>query len=76
VMGNRPVAQVQIMNTAHFHHLLVSERTGRTLLQVPAMDGGSGWWTDKTGQNSPAGMLSYLTGVACGPRLWSDLAVL
>jgi hypothetical protein len=76
VMGNRPVARAQILNTAHYHHFLCSEATGRTVIQMPAMDGGSGWWTDKTGQNSPAGMLSYLAGVACGPRLWSDLAVL
>lgn len=76
VMGNRPVAQAQILNTAHYHHFLCSEATGRTLLQMPAMDGGSGWWTDKTGQNSPPGMVSYLAGVGCGARGWSDLAIL
>ena len=75
-MGNRPVAQAQILNTAHYHHFLCSEATGRTLLQMPAMDGGSGWWTDKTGQNSPPGMVSYLAGVGCGARGWSDLAIL
>jgi hypothetical protein len=76
VMGNQPVARAQILNTAHFHHFLCSEATGRTIMQMPAMDGGSGWWTDKTGQNSPAGMVSYLAGVGCGPRGWSDLAIL
>ena len=76
VMGNRPISSAQILNTAHFHHFLCSEATGRTILQMPAMDGGSGWWTDKTGQNSPAGMVTYLAGVACGARGWSDLQII
>lgn len=76
VMGNRPISSAQILNTAHFHHFLCSESTGRTIIQVPAMDGGSGWWVDKTGQSSPPGMVSYLAGVGCGPRGWSDLAII
>lgn len=76
VMGNRPISSAQILNTAHFHHFLCSESTGRTIMQMPAMDGGSGWWTDKTGQSSPAGMVTYLAGSECGSRGWSDLAIL
>jgi hypothetical protein len=76
VMGNRPISSAQILNTAHFHHLLVSESTGRTIIQMPAMDGGSGWWTDRTGNNSPAGMVTYLAGAGCGSRGWSDMQVL
>jgi len=76
VMGNRPISSAQILNTAHFHHFLCSESTGRTVLQMPAMDGGSGWWTDKTGQSSPPGMVTYLAGADCGERGWSDLAIL
>jgi hypothetical protein len=45
-------------------------------MQVPAMDGGSGWWNDKTGERSPAGRVSFLAGETCGPRGWSDLAIL
>lgn len=75
VMGLRDVAQATILFTAHYHHLLVSEATGRTHMQMPAMDGGSGWWTDKTGQNSSPGMVSVLVGAGCGPRGWSDLGV-
>ena len=76
VMGNRPISSAQILNTAHYHHFLCSESTGRTILQVPAMDGGSGWWVDKTGQSSPPGMVSYLAGVGCGPRGWAELAII
>jgi hypothetical protein len=75
VMGSTPVARARILNTAHYHHFLMSESTGRTLLQVPAMDGGSGWWTAKTGQNSPAGLVTYLVGDSLNQRGWSDLAI-
>jgi hypothetical protein len=75
VMGNRPVADAQILFTAHYHHLMISEVVGRTIVQVPAMDGGSAWWTERTGQNSPSGMVTLLVGAACGPRGWSDLDI-
>lgn len=76
VMGNRPISAAQILNTAHYHHLLVSESTGRTIIQVPAMDGGSAWFTERTGQSSPSGMVTYLAGTECGLRGWSDLAIM
>ena len=75
VMGNQPVSDAQILNTAHYHHFLMSESTGRTILQVPAMDGGSAWWTAKTGNCSPSGMVTYLAGTGCGVRGWSDLQI-
>jgi hypothetical protein len=76
VMGSHPLADARILNTGHFHHLLISEATSRTVIQMPAMDGGSEWFTNTTGQWSPPGMVSYLAGEACGPRGWSDLVVL
>jgi hypothetical protein len=76
VMGFGPVADARILVTGHYHHLLVVESTGRTHLQCPAMDGGSGWWTERTGQHSPAGMLTFLAGTDCGPRGWEGLQVL
>ena len=75
VMGNQPVSDAQILNTAHYHHFLMSESTGRTILQVPAMDGGSAWWTARTGNCSPSGMVTYLAGAGAGPRGWCDLAI-
>jgi hypothetical protein len=75
-MGRTPVADAQILATGHYHHLRVSEATGRTWFQAPAMDPGSEWWTQQTGQSSPAGLLTYVVGAACGARGWSELAVL
>ena len=60
VMGFQPVADARILVTGHYHHLLLSESTGRTHMQCPAMDGGSAWWTSSTGQSSPAGVLSFV----------------
>lgn len=76
VMGNQPIAKAQILFAGHLHHFVASEASGRTVIQVPAMDGGSYWYTNKTGQNSPAGMLAVSIGEACGPRGWSDLVIL
>jgi flavoprotein len=75
-MGFGPVADARILVTGHYHHLLISEATSRTVIQVPSMDGGSAWFTNGTGQASPPGMVSYLVGADCGPRGWSDLVVL
>jgi hypothetical protein len=76
VMGFGPVADARILVTGHYHHLICIETLGRTHLQCPAMDGGSGWWTESTGQHSPAGMLTFLAGTDCGPRGWDELRVL
>lgn len=75
-MGRTGIADAQILTTGHYHHLRVSEATGRTWFQTPAMDPGSSWWTQQTGQSSPAGMLTYLVGTGCGARGWSEMAVL
>ena len=75
VMGHQPIGQAQILNTGHFHHLTISEKTGRTWMQMPANDGGSYWWTAQTGQASPAGTVCYVAGNSCGPRGWADLVV-
>jgi hypothetical protein len=75
-LGRQAVADASILVLGHKHHLYVSEGSGRTVMQCPAMDGGSYWWTAQTGNESPAGMLTTLVGSGCGPRGWSDLAVI
>jgi hypothetical protein len=75
VMGRQGVADAQLLVTGHRHHLIVSEATGRTFLQCPAMDGGSAWYTAQTGNHSPSGVLTFGVGAAYGQRGWGDLAV-
>ena len=76
VMGRQPIADAALLLSGHYHHLIISESTGRTFMQAPAMDGGSEWFTDRTGASSPAGLLTLGVGTAYGPRGWGDLAVL
>lgn len=73
--GRLPAGKADMLVTAHFHHLRV-EHTGndRTWLQIPALDGGSQWYQRKTGEGSPAGIISVevMPGAAKG---WRDLTV-
>ena len=75
-LGRQSVADCDILFSGHFHHFLASEATGRTIFQSPASDTGSAWWTQVTGQHSPAGVLTMNVGTACGNRGWNDLAIL
>ena len=77
VMGRQAVADADILTAGHRHHLVVSEASGRTFLQAPAMDPGSHWFTSSSGAHSPAGLLTYCVGRdAYGARGWGDMAVL
>ena len=72
--GHRPAGDCDILITGHYHHFVCYEGSGRTWFQCPAMDGGSTWWEDKTGNTSPPGMLSFTVG-DYGARPWGDLAL-
>ena len=74
-LGRTGVADAQILCTGHLHHFVMSEATGRTFIQVPAMDGGSKWFVSTTGQDAPAGMVSFVASDQT-PRGWRDLAIL
>ena len=75
-LGRLPVADAQLIYSGHFHHFVSSEATSRTVFQTPAQDGGSQWFTESTGQHSPAGLLTMTVGKAAGKRGWNDLAIL
>ena len=74
-LGRTQVADAEILLSGHLHHFVVSESTGRTVIQVPAMDGGSRWFTATSGASSEAGMVSMLIGQEF-TRRWSDLLIL
>jgi len=75
-LGRTEVADAEILCCGHFHHFVLSEGTGRTVLQVPAMDGGSKWFTSTSGSSAPAGMVTMCVGAGVGIRGWSDLLIL
>jgi len=75
-LGRTNVADAQILFAGHLHHFVISESTGRTVIQVPAMDGGSQWFKSTAGASAPAGMVSLLIGGSVGVRGWDDLRIL
>lgn len=69
--GRQAIGDADLLLTGHFHHLrLVQDR--KTWVQAPSLDGGSDWWRNQTGQDSPVGVLTLVVGGGG----WSDLAVL
>lgn len=65
------LSEAQVLTTAHYHHFAATETHGRLWLQCPAMDGGSRWYTDATGEHSARGTLTYVV----GPRGVRDIEV-
>lgn len=74
-LGRQDVGHADILVTAHWHHLRAEFfGGGRTWFQIPAMDGGSGWYRFKTGDDVISGQITMdLTpGVGAG---WNNLKV-
>ena len=58
--GNQPGALSRILITGHFHHYRSeSAGDGKTWIQVPSMDGGSAWFANRRGDNTPPGMVTF-----------------
>ncbi len=72
--GRTPVGSADVLMTGHFHHFKANQIGPRLWIQVPAMDGGSAWFRDKSGLESPTGIVSLVVGPDYDPR--RDLAVL
>lgn len=72
--GRTPVGGCDVLVSAHFHHYKVSQVGPRLWVQVPAMDGGSPWFKNTRGLESPTGIVSLVVGDGYDPR--RDLVVL
>ncbi|TFD51969.1 hypothetical protein E3T46_07730 [Cryobacterium sp. Hh11] len=71
--GRMPLAAADIALFGHYHSLRVQQSgDARWLMVSPASDNGSSWFTNKTGERSQAGMLSFVT----SNHAWSDLRIL
>lgn len=75
-IGRGDVHDADILVTAHYHHFMLDESTGRTWFQCPAQDPGSAWYTEQTGTHSPPGCLVYSVSRCYGDRNWGDLRIL
>lgn len=73
--GRQPVGDASLLFTAHYHHLLISESGKKTHIQCPAMEGGSDWWRNQSGQESRPGMLTVRIGKDVSQSGWADLEI-
>lgn len=72
-LGYQPVADAHILITGHYHHLKVDQYGPRTHIQTPAMDPGSRWFSEGSGQESPSGTVTFVVQESKG---WADLQVI
>lgn len=75
-LGETAIGQAEILISGHYHHYRVQNFNHRLWIQVPAMDGGSAWFADRTGmgRETPHGIVSLVVGEGHDPR--RDLVVL
>lgn len=68
--GDEPIGGADLLITGHFHHLRIQHATkNKTWIQLPALDGGSEWFSSRTGMDSPAAILSLFVGGGSWNRL-------
>lgn len=72
--GRTPVGSADVLLSAHFHHFVAQQVGPRLWIQIPASDGGSAWFRDSRGLESPTGIVSFVIGDGHDPR--RDLSVL
>jgi predicted phosphodiesterase len=57
-LGKHAPGDCDLLISGHYHHLCVAQWGAVGWVQVPALDGGSDWWRNTTGEHSPPGMAS------------------
>ncbi len=70
--GQQDIGEATLLLTGHYHHLKVEQSGRKTWIQAPALDGGSTWFENASGQAAPAGMLT----LTIGNGKWDDLQIL
>lgn len=69
--GMQDIGEATLLLSGHLHHLRVEQSGAKTFIQAPALDGGSTWFSNISGQSAPAGMLT----LTVGNGGWSDLLI-
>lgn len=70
--GKKPAGDCDVLVTSHYHHPRWADWGGCIWAQAPAMDGGSPQFTDLTGMDAHAGVLTF--GMTRAERM-TDVAV-
>jgi predicted phosphodiesterase len=75
-LGKHAPGDCDLLISGHYHHLCVAQWGAVGWVQVPALDGGSDWWRNKSGQHSPPGVCSLVVGSSVSAAGWSHLHML
>ena len=70
--GQADIGEATLLLSGHYHHLKIEQSGRKTWMQAPALDGGSQWFENSTGQAAPAGMLT----LTVGQGGWSNVQIL
>ena len=70
--GQQDIGEATLLLSGHYHHLRIEQSGRKTHIQTPALDGGSQWFSNSSGAEAPAGMLT----LTVGEGKWDDLKVL
>lgn len=60
--GKTAIGDADVLITAHYHHFSIIQSGRRTHMQCPALECGSEWFENQSGEASPPGVLSFLAG--------------
>lgn len=61
-LGRLAPGDADVLLTAHLHHYHAKEvGQGQLICQIPALDGGSDWFRQRTGAADPSGLVSLVT---------------
>jgi len=58
-LGRQYIGGSDVLVSGHYHHFRSADWGGCLWLQAPAMDGGSEWWEQMTGESSEPGVLTF-----------------
>jgi predicted phosphodiesterase len=70
--GQQDIGEATLLLSGHYHHLRIEQSGRKTWIQTPALDGGSQWFENSSGQAAPAGMLT----LTVGQGRWDDAKIL
>jgi predicted phosphodiesterase len=70
--GQQDIGEATLLLSGHYHHLKIEQSGRKTWIQTPALDGGSQWFENSSGQAAPAGMLT----LTVGNGGWSNVQIL
>jgi len=59
-LGRQPIGDCDILVSGHYHSFKLADFGGVKWIQAPALDGGSVWWKQSTGEVADVGVLTFL----------------